>query len=107
MIDYAAKQIDSHHFREALVQRIAAPRPDHEVEFEELEQLYIKMSAQELGLELACEAEPDPERDYKGEVRERPDIVIEAFIKCVGINQNKAWDQFLVENLLMPSLKAC
>ena len=44
------------------------------------------MSAQELGLELACELEPDPERDYKREVRERPDIVIEALLECVGIN---------------------
>ena len=28
-------------------------------------------------------------------------------MKVAEINENKIWDQFLVENLLMPALKAC
>ena len=87
------------------MQRIAEPKPDQATEFDDLEQLYIKMSAEDLGIELACDKEL--ELDYKSEVRERPDVVIQAFVKVTEIDNSKVWDQFLVENLLMPSLKAC
>ena len=67
--------------------------------------MYIENEAGELAIEIGLDQ--DLELDCKAEAKERPEIVIRAFLKVVELNDNRAWDQFLIEHLFIPSLKNC
>ena len=59
-------------------------------------------NCEELAMELAFE---EIELDYKKEAKENPETVIKAFLRVAEVNQDRIWDQFLVENLLLPSIR--
>lgn len=90
----AAKSIDENIFKQALIDRIVNPQQETEDEFNKLVDLHADQEAEELAIEIAFD--PDLEFDFKEEVRERPEVIVKAFIKVAAKNSDQVWDQFLV-----------
>lgn len=102
MIDACAKEVDGHILREALVKRIVEPANDSDLEYAQLLAQFSDVKSNELANELAFSH--DLEIDVKQEVRECPHTVIKAYLKVVQLKQSFVWDQFYIENLLLPAI---